>query len=65
MANEDDDADDLSMYASYGGGGVDDPQAIARGRARIDALVQEGIDSGPPVPFDMRDFLAEERRSDA
>ena len=61
----DDEKKDLAMFASYGGGSIDDPEAIARGRARIDALLEEGENSGPPVSFDMNVFLREERLLDA
>jgi len=53
--------EDLAMYASYGGGSIDDPEAIARGRARIIELIEEGENSGPPVPFDMNEILRDVR----
>lgn len=56
----DEDKEDLAMFASYGGGSIDDPEAIARGRDRIDALLEEGENSGPSEPWNLEEFLATE-----
>lgn len=48
---DDDDPEFIAMLASYGGGLIDDPEAIARGRARILELIEEGVNSGPATPF--------------
>ena len=56
--------EDVAMYASYGAGSIDDPEAIARGKARIVELIEEGVNSGPPVPWDLQTFLREERSRD-
>jgi hypothetical protein len=58
---DDDDPEYIAMLASYGGGSIDDPAAIERGRVRILELIEEGVNSGPPVPFDMNEILAEVR----
>jgi Arc/MetJ-type ribon-helix-helix transcriptional regulator len=64
-AMEREEYEDDAMYASYGSGDIDDPEAIARGRAKIIELIEEGLNSGPAVPWDLETFLREERSRDS
>lgn len=60
-AMEREEYEDNDMYASYGGGNIDDPEAIARGRNRILELIEEGEASGDAGPFDMEEIIREAR----
>ena len=53
--------EDDAMYASYGSGDIDDPEAIARGRAKILKLIEEGEASGDAGPLDMEEIIREAR----
>lgn len=37
----------------------------AHGRAELQRLIQEGLDSGPSTPWDIKEFLAEAHRRHA